>query len=267
TGAIGVGNIELHFGGADPVHEHDVLCGGMDIQEWTDQSSQQCSQAQRAIRIRHQHVNLSASSRQQCRQCALQVAVIEILQFRPGKNTTGLERLDVLDWCTKGIVASKYDLTDGNHVPQGGSCDRVGALCDIVEKLPGHHPKSFGRLRLRPSTAIGTVKTLDQKGHRPTRMTPDHSDARKSSGCTTIDVAGDSSRRIRPVFDERIREVRNEAATAPGCGRMDVGQGLTTLQFRENRIEVRVAEPPVGVAREQSNSMRLQYVETVLDLL
>src|SRR6202789_488943 len=44
-----------------------------------------------------------------------------------------------------------------------------------------------------------------------------------------------------------------------------IRDGLASLQFLHDGVEGGVAEPLVVIAREQSHSIRLQYIERVLD--
>ena len=86
---------------------------------------------------------------------------------------------------------------------------------------------------------------------RAAGVAPDHPHVRKSPGRAAIDVARDRARGVGAVFDRACPQRPESAGCSRLAGRMDVDDGLATLELRKHRIELRIAQPAVAVAGEQ----------------
>ena len=79
---------------------------------------------------------------------------------------------------------------------------------------------------------------------------------------------GDRPRRVRPEFDVLVAEfLEIEVGAAGVAGRVRVDDGLAPVEFGEDGVEGRIAEPFVAVAREEADAVGLEVVEPVGDLL
>ena len=77
----------------------------------------------------------------------------------------------------------------------------------------------------------------------------------------------DRARRVGDEFDRGRPDARQDAAAAVRRGRVHVDQRLAPVEFGIDRIERRVAEILVAVAREQADAVGLERVEGVFDFL
>src|SRR5262249_9751997 len=107
---------------------------------------------------------------------------------------------------------------------------------------------------------------LDEKRHRASAVREDHPHIRITRGRPTENDLGDRTSCVGSPLDRPFADIRKEISAATGSVRMRVNDGITPVEFLENRIERGIAEPLVAIAGEQPDAVRLERIEGVLDL-
>ena len=111
---------------------------------------------------------------------------------------------------------------------------------------------------------------------RATRVRPDELNVRiarrptlerfdRSRGLAVVDQAPDGAARVGEPLD-RQSTVGHQTVAARRVNRMRVDNRFASIELVEHRLERRIAEPPVAVARDQGDPVCLQCIESVFDL-
>src|SRR5262249_6899636 len=110
-------------------------------------------------------------------------------------------------------------------------------------------------------------ETAGQERQRTAAVGEDPANIRKLYCRSAEHDVRDGTRGIGGVFDRPRRDARNEAAAASRRGRVDVNDGLATVELFINRGKRRIAEIFVLIAGQQADPIRLERVQGVFDLL
>src|SRR5262249_26545873 len=104
-------------------------------------------------------------------------------------------------------------------------------------------------------------------GHRPAGMAEDEADIGEARGGALEDEACDRARRVRAVFDDRIREKRLQPGAAEGRRRMDEDQRAAAVELLEDGLEARLAEIVPVIARIKADAVDFELVQSKGDLI
>src|SRR5262245_33945106 len=78
---------------------------------------------------------------------------------------------------------------------------------------------------------------LDYVRHHPSAMREDEFDVRILRGRAVLDHAANRSRRVRAVFDQRLRYASSKISAASRFGRMGIHNETSAIHFFPNRVE------------------------------
>ena len=110
-------------------------------------------------------------------------------------------------------------------------------------------------------------KALDQERHRPAGVGKNPADVAKFLRVATEDDIGDGARGVGAELDHDRRLGLDQIDAAIGRGRMGIDDGLAPVELFHHRQKRGIAEPFVAVARHQADTVGLQRIERIGDLL
>src|SRR2546422_1676494 len=139
----------------------------------------------------------------------------------------------------------------------------VGLRNFVVELL-----QLRGRAVLKPwifSLCGKALEPAEQEWHGAAAMREDEADVGKLPGGSAIQEAGDRPRRVRGVFDGGHGNAGNKSGATSRLRGMNVNNGPPSIQFLIYGCESRIAKVLIVKTRHQSDTVRLQCIQCVLD--
>src|SRR5262249_31754617 len=159
-------------------------------------------------------------------------------------------------------VGAVEHLRDRHHFQQRGDLPWCVALRQLVVELPEVGQRAIGEIRWFALRGQAD-ETAGQEWQRTAAVGEDPANIRKLHCRSAEHDVRDGTRGIGGVFDRPRRDARNEAAAASRRGRVDVNDGLATVDLFINRGKRRIAEIFVLVAGQQTDAVRLERVQRV----
>src|SRR5207245_3655125 len=125
--------------------------------------------------------------------------------------------------------------------------------------------KSGGKLRGELGRLGKRGEPLDQVGHGAATVRKDHTNVGAARGGPTEEQVRNRASGIGAPLDRPVTNIGQEIPAAI-CG-VGVGEEnrFTPVEFLEDRVERRITEPLISVAREQSDAVSLEGAKGIIN--